>query len=398
LTTTLHPEERHEGIRAVSRQLTHLLGGRAREGSTLRRLDSLGSRLSALVTAVAVQAPYLATSHHHAGSRVGLDEIQAAFFDDHEEEHELRALVFTDTLDETNGVAGTMRRLAAEGERGALPVRVAPRARSTVRRRNPPCADWTLPLPTTRRLGALSPMPTCSAHRGGAPDVVRRMTCGRRLGLVAAPARHPLVGSYHELGPYALHLTKDMLVAGGGHLGRLVHRCAIVLAPTLRCRRSRGACARRRRVRASTVSYAQRRTPRLTRTGSCAVDGSSSCRVRRVGGEAAGGADRRSRVSTRPDVRLAIVGDGRARVARATAPEASVLGDYAVTRRGLREPMSSAPRATDTFRQVLLQSAASGTPAVAVTAGDALVAHPRLASIVADDPALAMLGRLASAA
>jgi hypothetical protein len=109
-----------------------------------------------------VQAPYLATSHHHAGSRVGLDEIQAAFFDDHEEEHELRALVFTDTLDETNGVAGTMRRLAAEGERGALPVRVATAGAEHSTSPSviafPP--DWTLPLPTYERLELRFPLIT----------------------------------------------------------------------------------------------------------------------------------------------------------------------------------------------------------------------------------------------
>ena len=83
-----------------------------REGGVdLDRLDSLGPRLSSLIAAAALQAPYLGTAHHHAGSRSGIHDIAAAFFGDQEEAREHDALVFTDTYDETNGVAGTMRRL-----------------------------------------------------------------------------------------------------------------------------------------------------------------------------------------------------------------------------------------------------------------------------------------------
>ena len=113
-----------------TRQLARLFGYRVREGGVdLDRLDSLGPRLSSLVAAAALQAPYLGTAHHHAGSRAGIGEIAAAFFGDHEEEREPDALVFTDTFDETNGVAGTMRRLAAEGARGCSSRPCGDRAR-----------------------------------------------------------------------------------------------------------------------------------------------------------------------------------------------------------------------------------------------------------------------------
>src|SRR5262249_31322536 len=115
---------RHDEIRAASRDLARLFGYRVRSGG-LEKLESIGPRLSSLVAAAALQPPYLGTAHHHAGSRSGIGEIAAAFFGDHEEAHEHDALVFTDTFDETNGVAGTMRRLAAEAARGELPLHVA---------------------------------------------------------------------------------------------------------------------------------------------------------------------------------------------------------------------------------------------------------------------------------
>ena len=236
------PQERHEEIRAVSRHLTHLLGGRAREGVSLHRLDTLGTRLSAVVSAVAVQAPYLATAHHHAGSREGLDEIEEAYFGRRKEERELTALVFTDTFDETNGVAGTMRRLAAEGERGALPVRVAtaaaqPDASSQVITFTP---DWTLALPTYEQLELRFPLVTDVLERVEAerPDVIHVATPGPVgvCGLVAARLLGiPLVGSYHtELGPYALHLTRDVLVAQAMDIwvDWFYKQCATLLAPT----------------------------------------------------------------------------------------------------------------------------------------------------------------------
>jgi glycosyltransferase involved in cell wall biosynthesis/predicted metal-dependent phosphoesterase TrpH len=406
-----NPDERHEEIRAVSRQLTHLLGGRAREGATLRRLDSLGSRLSALVTAVAVQAPYLATSHHHAGSRVGLDEIQAAFFDDHEEEHELRALVFTDTLDETNGVAGTMRRLAAEGERGALPVRVATAGAEHGTSPSviafPP--DWTLPLPTYERLELRFPLITDVLERMEAerPDVVHVATPGPVgvCGLVAARLLGiPLVGSYHtELGPYALHLTKDLLVAQAMDIwvDWFYKQCAIVLAPThaiadaLRARGHARVGVWGRGVDTSLFTPS-RRTP-LTRDRLLQDGRLVFLSVGRVSEEKRLEVliDAFARVhALRPDVRLAIVGDGPSRASlEAIAPEGvQFLGE--LRGEALAEVYASAdvfcfPSTTDTFGQVLLESAASSLPAVAVAAGGAteLVAHRSTGLIVPpDDP------------
>jgi len=196
-------DARHEEIRTSTRQLARLYGYRVREGGVdLDRLDSIGPRLSSLLAAAALQAPYLGTAHHHAGSRAGIGEIASAFFGDHEEARELDALVFTDTFDETNGVAGTMRRLAAEGGCGALPIRVAT-ARAEAAEQPGLTAfahDWALPLPTDEELQLRFPLVTdvlayVEEHR---PRVVHVATPGPIgiCGLVAARLLDlPVVGS-----------------------------------------------------------------------------------------------------------------------------------------------------------------------------------------------------------
>src|SRR5262249_41790798 len=153
--------QRHDEIRGATVQLARLLGERVRRGGIgLTKLDSVGPRLSALAYAGALQAPYLATAHHHAGARADLDGIETALCGLGGERRELRSLVFTDTYDEANGVAGTMRRLAADGAAGHLPVRVAT-ARATAE--GAPglitfVPDWTLPLPTYTQLELRFPL------------------------------------------------------------------------------------------------------------------------------------------------------------------------------------------------------------------------------------------------
>ena len=405
------PQVRHEEIRAVSRHLTHLLGDRARDGVSLHRLDTLGSRLSAVVSAVAVQAPYLATAHHHAGSRDGLDEIEESFFGPRKEERELTALVFTDTFDETNGVAGTMRRLAAEGERGALPVRVA-----TAAAQQDPSSrviafapDWTFALPTYEQLELRFPLVTDVLERVEAerPDVIHVATPGPVgvCGLVAARLLGiPLVGSYHtELGPYALHLTRDVLVAQAMDVWVewFYKQCASVLAPThavasaLRARGVSRVGVWGRGV--DTSLFAPMRRRELTRDRLLGDGRLLLLSVGRLSEE------KRVHVlleafaslrATRPHVRLAIVGDGPARATLEAAAPDGVQFAGELRGEALAEAYASAdvfcfPSTTDTFGQVLLEAAASGLPAVAAAAGGAaeLVSHRKTGLLVApDDP------------
>jgi hypothetical protein len=107
-------EKRHCEIAGLSSRLVRVLGERARSGGVaLTALPGAGRRLGALAFAAGLQLPYLATAHHHAGSRDGLGAIERGFFGASRRVHEPRVLVFTDTFSEVNGVAGTMRRLAA---------------------------------------------------------------------------------------------------------------------------------------------------------------------------------------------------------------------------------------------------------------------------------------------
>ena len=94
-------------------------------GIGLDALPTAGPRVASLLLAGALEAPYLASMRHHTGSRSEIEELEAAFFGIGRPTAEPRALVFTDTFAETNGVAGTMRRLAE------LPQRASSRSRSS---------------------------------------------------------------------------------------------------------------------------------------------------------------------------------------------------------------------------------------------------------------------------
>src|SRR5262249_57979983 len=87
-------EVRHREIADLSTRLVRLLGARARSGGiTLANLPGTGSRLGSLAFAAGLQLPYLATAHHHAGSRDGLASLEQAFFPSARRRPEPRALL-----------------------------------------------------------------------------------------------------------------------------------------------------------------------------------------------------------------------------------------------------------------------------------------------------------------
>ena len=160
---------------------------------------------------------------HHVGTRARRRRRSSARSSARADaSREPRSLVFTDTFSETNGVAGTMRRLAAAAAeaRSALSVVTADDARATAPGLIRLEADWSLPLPAYERLALNFPLLTegARARRGGGARPDPRRDARTRSGSAALAAAKllglPLVGSYHtELGPYALHLTRDAVVA-----------------------------------------------------------------------------------------------------------------------------------------------------------------------------------------
>ncbi len=158
-----------------------------------------------------------------------------------DETAEPKALVFTDTFTETNGVAGTMRRLAAEAEGGAAGLTVVTAGEGGDHPGVITLApDWSVPLPTYERLGLRFPALTDVLDRveRERPDVIQVATPGPvgAAGLIAAKLLGvPAIGSYHtELGPYAFHLTNDLIVAEvmDAYVDWFYRRCEVVLAPT----------------------------------------------------------------------------------------------------------------------------------------------------------------------
>ncbi len=233
----------HDQVSAASGSVARALAERARTGALhIEALPTLGGRVASFLLAGALEAPYLAALRHHAGTRLGVLEFERSFFGLDRRTGEPRALLFTDTLTEANGVAGTMRRLRDEGAAGRIEVTVVATGADVTREpgliRFVP--DWSLPLPTYESLELAFPSlrEVLEEVEQLQPDVIHVATPGP-VGLVGLAAAKllgiPLVGSYHtELGPYALHLTQDLLIAEA--LDAYVHwfyrQCALVLAPT----------------------------------------------------------------------------------------------------------------------------------------------------------------------
>jgi glycosyltransferase involved in cell wall biosynthesis/predicted metal-dependent phosphoesterase TrpH len=398
---------RHREIADLAARLVRLLGERARSGGvSLSSLPGAGRRLGSLAFAAGLQLPYLATAHHHAGSRDGLAAIERGFFASATRPREPRALVFTDTFAEVNGVAGTMRRLAAAAAAGdfhgavvtAAHQRAGPGALTL-----PP--DWSLPLPTYEAIDLRFPLPTdvLELVEYERPDVIQVATPGPVgvCGLaVARLVGIPVVGSYHtELGPYALRLTRDAVVADAMdvYVDWFYRQCATVLAPTrqvaeaLRSRGLQSVGVWGRGVDSERFRP-ERRDPEL-RGSLLGEDGSLLIlSVGRLSQEKRLDVllDAFALVTRElPGARLVLAGDGPARreLERTAPAGTSFVGEL----RGdeLAALYASAdvfcfPSTTDTFGQVLLEAGASGLPVVAAEAGGApeLVADGRTGLLV----------------
>ena len=386
--------ERHADILAATGFAARHVAerARARPASPLDTLTSIGGRLGGLLLAGALHAPYAATQHHHARSRADLRVIEEGFFGLAVRPRSPRALIFTDTFAETNGVAGTMRRIVELANAHDEPVTVvtASEVLSDGHGLMVVQPDWSLPLPGYSSIDLQFPPLTELLVRVEAerPDVIQVATPGPVgvMGVLAAKLLGvPLVGSYHtELGPYAYHLTSDAIVADliGSWTDFVYRQCDAVLAPTqavASALEGRGFDAPvgvwGRGV--DTARFTPSHRSAAIREELLAGDEVALLYVGRISREKSLDVLLEAFAAVRahrPATRLVLVGDGPARsdLESAAGPGVTFLGEE----RGRRLAAIYAscdvfcfPSSTDTFGQVVLEAAASGLPVVAAAAG-----------------------------
>jgi glycosyltransferase involved in cell wall biosynthesis/predicted metal-dependent phosphoesterase TrpH len=403
------PSGRHADITSAVRSLTRSLGERSREGGfALAALSGAGPRVSGLLLAGALQVPFLGTAHHQSGGRRHLLELEETFFGRVHVPWKCRAMLFTDTFTQTNGVAGTMRRLAEHGGLGDMEIHVATSTTDPVESRpvinfSP---EWSVPLPTSEHISLHFPsiLEVLDLVLREQPDVIQVATPGPvgLCGLIVGKLLEiPVVGSYHtELGPYTLHLTRDLVVAEamGMYVDWFYGRCDRVLAPT----------------RVVADALVERGVTPSVALWSRGVDTGFFTPRRRneeLRQQLLGDGERlllsvgRLSVEKRldillsalaiaqvdaPGLRLAIVGEGPARseLERLAGEGVTFLGELRGTR--LAEIYASAdifcfPSTTDTFGQVMLEAGASGLPVIAAAAGGALeLVRPGITGMLVD--------------
>ena len=190
-------------------------------------LGSIGRRADALAGAAAVAAPYFLASRYMRGESAHAREFERSFFGaaalgrDTPTPH---AIVVTDTFDQINGAAGTMRRLSAWSAGQDVPpitvVTCGPQAEQCPGLVRLPAAA-ELPIPAygdpNWRLGVPSALDLLDIVETMEANVIHAATPGPMgvAGLVVARTLSlPFVASYHtEFADYAMQLTGDRLAA-----------------------------------------------------------------------------------------------------------------------------------------------------------------------------------------
>ena len=237
-------------------------------------------------------------------------------------------------------------------------------------------------LPAHHRRARRGRTATAGDHPRRDAGAGRRLRARRRAGCSSIP----VVGSYHtELGPYALHLTHDLLVAQAMDLWvdwfyRQCRSCS--RRPRRRRRAARARACERRRLGRGVDSDALHATAATSccasscsATARCCCSRSAASRTRSALDVLLEAFRRLARARARRPARRRRR-RARARDARGAAPcGVEFLGEL----RGeeLAQVYASAdifcfPTTTDTFGQVILEAAASGLPVVAAAAGGAL--------------------------
>lgn len=362
------------------------------------RPGALGARGQALLMAAAAALPYLLAAHYDRGEERFAEAMEREFFGEPlTGPRAVPVLMVTDTYGELNGVAGTMRRLAEHaasrpgfgitvvtcGAGGSEPGRrdLEPVARLPVPAYGDP--GWALGVPSVIDVLALARETGARVLHAATPG-----PAGLAAMVVARALRLPFATTHHtELARYVLDLTGDRLAGDlADRAVRWFHgRADRVYVPT--------------RATGEGLAAAGIDPGRIVRFGR-GVDlalfgpGRRSRRMRRrLGGDGVivlyvGRLSREKGLSLlaeafrrahahRPDLRLAVVGEGPGRAGLEDALRGTphrLVG--ALHGRELAEAYASAdvfclPSATETFGQVTLEAAASALPAVVLDRGAA---------------------------
>ena len=365
---------------------------RAIEGDTARAgLAGVTDRIAVLLGSLTLAAPYMAAAGYHAAEARHAKALAREFFgNDDGDNEQATTVVFTDTFDDLNGVAGMMRRLADRSDAlgldttvvafGDTPcdtpglIRIRPLAR--------------LPMPAYRdtdlTLGIASIAEVIDILERRDTRVVHAATLGP-LGLTGILAARllgiPFITSHStQLARYTLALTGDRLAAEAVRAGSAwVHRQAdCILVPSKHVAdglADEGLPISRVRIVGRGVDVGlfnpdQRGFFARRRLGG---DGVVVLAVSRLSQEK--GLDNLLDAANLleadgVDVRVVVVGDGPHRdalTARVAGTRHRLLG--AVTGTRLAALYASAdifclPSTTETFGQVALEAQASGLPVV----------------------------------
>ncbi len=388
--------------------------------------STLGRRVEALAGAGALALPYVLAANYARGEVRFAEDVEAEFFGPTTAEpRSVPAVMVTDTFAELNGVAGTMRRLAAfAGARPRAGMRVLTcggEGQDTPGHRDLP-AVTRLPVPAYGdrgwRLGVPSIIDLLEVVEASGARVVHAATPGP-MGLsalvVARTLGIPFVASYHtELARYALDLTGDRLAAE--LTDRAVRwfygQAERVYVPT----RATGEGLIANGIDPARIFTFTRGTDahlfdpaRRTRAMRRRLGGDEATVVLYVGRLSAEkgllllAESFRRAAAVRPDLCLTLVGEGpgRAEVAAALAGTPHrFLGP--LTGDELASAYASAdifclPSQTETFGQVVTEAASSGLPAIVIGRGGAAeqVDDGETGLLVAPDDPIALAAAIA---
>lgn len=354
-------------------------------------LAGITDRIALMLGATALAAPYMAAAGYHASEARHARGIAHDFFGNPDAgEPQATTVVFTDTFDDLNGVAGMMRRLADRTDALGLDTTVVAFGDSPVDTpgliRIRPLAR--LPMPAYRdgemTLGIPSIAEVLDTLERRDARVVHAATLGP-LGLAGILAARilgiPFITSHStQLARYTLALTGDRLAAEAVRAGSAwVHRQADrILVPSLHMAdglAEEGLPVERVRTVGRGVDTTQFNPERRgffahRRLGS---DGVTVLAVSRLSQEKGldfllDAADLLEQDGV--DLRVALVGDGPHRdalAARVAGTRHRLLGPFTGDR--LAALYASAdifclPSVTETFGQVVLEAQASGLPVV----------------------------------